>query len=510
MGRFWWDRYDTLLLAIATMYLIACPYNKVEESFNTQAAHDILFHTLDLVSYDHHEFPGVVPRTFIGPLVLALLSLPMRLLQAALALPKWVMLYTVRWYLGLLVLVGLGHLRASIKDKFGDRAARWMALLIALQFHFLFYCTRTLPNTFALVLVLHCYAYWMADRPYKALAILAVATMVFRSELFILCGILGLWMCFVERSAGFFKAIGTGILAALVAIAASVAIDSVFWGRPLWPEGVVLYFNTVLNKSHEWGVFPPLWYFTSAMPRALLASLPLALLGVILSPQRIKALRFASPLLLYVAAYSFLPHKELRFIIYAVPLLTLLAALAMESIMQYLRRQAFLRVVVVVALGAASVACLSLLAVAAFYNYPGGVALGRLQHQLGDACHVGEHPRLHMDIHATMTGVSRFLEEPRVGPVQWSYSKLENLTAPAQYRGFTHLLHDPEDPLADDFNVCAVVEGFAGMRPNPRSLVSECLPALRRARFHSLWEKCVLSVLGVRLEPSVLILARKS
>ncbi|KAK3006884.1 hypothetical protein RJ639_017010, partial [Escallonia herrerae] len=43
--------YDLLLGSIAAFYVFMVPYTKVEESFNVQ--------------YDHLEFPGVVPRTFL-------------------------------------------------------------------------------------------------------------------------------------------------------------------------------------------------------------------------------------------------------------------------------------------------------------------------------------------------------------------------------------------------------------------------------------------------------------
>jgi alpha-1,6-mannosyltransferase len=72
------------LVSLIALHLIAAPYTKVEESFSIQATHDILTYGIPWrdtnktlsTRYDHAEFPGSVPRTFVGALVLAGVSSP--------------------------------------------------------------------------------------------------------------------------------------------------------------------------------------------------------------------------------------------------------------------------------------------------------------------------------------------------------------------------------------------------------------------------------------------------
>lgn len=438
--------YEWLLVSLALVHVGVCPYNKVEESFGLQATHDVLFHRFDLSAYDHHDFPGVVPRTFLGPLVLAACSSPLVGLLSLLSAPKLYALYAVRGTLGLLSAMGLiGVLRAT-RRHYGYDAMRALSLLSATQFHYLFYCSRTLPNTFAALLVLPATAAWIDGDVRRVLRLLTVAAVVFRAELVLLLGPLALTFL-VGRRVGFVELLRVGFGTAFAALALTVAVDSLFWRRLLYPEGEVLYFNTVLNKSGEYGTAPFHWYFTSALPRAMLLALPLSLAAPFLVP-RTRAL-VALPLL-FVAVYSILPHKELRFVLYALPPLNVAAAAAAAKLYHLLPSTAdgtkdsmtlglFGRLLGAMSLVASfGVACLFWAAAA--HNYPGALALHHA-HALGASTALRGRPiHVHVGVEAAMSGVSRFLELPS----PWRYSKAEGLDAGAgDYKRFAYVLARP-------------------------------------------------------------------
>ena len=72
-------------------------------------------------------------------------------------------------------------------------------------------------------------------------------------------------------------------------------------------------------RSSEWGVQPAHWYFTAALPKALLAALPLIAAGA-LWERRVRPSVVIG--LTYVCIYSTLPHKEVGALAVAAGLLT--------------------------------------------------------------------------------------------------------------------------------------------------------------------------------------------
>ncbi|CAG8518960.1 9315_t:CDS:2 [Ambispora leptoticha] len=458
------DKYDMALAALVTFYVVYCPFTKVEESFNLQATHDVLEHGVALGAlkkYDHFEFPGVVPRTFVGPLVLGGASWPfvkaIRLLYPN--VDKLIFQYIVRVILGLFSVYTLSRLRLSIRTSFGLSVSVAFALLSALQFHTTFWSSRTLPNMFAFPLTNIAFSHWIlsltssnpSSHILSMLRYFTFTTVVFRFEVFLLAGPIVL-LELIRKNVNFYDAFKVAAFTGVFSLGISLIIDSYFWQKNwMWPEGYVFYFNAILGKSVEWGVLPFHTYFTSFLPRLLLTSLPLSIYAAFVDR---RARMFLSPIFLYILIFSFLGHKEWRFIVYVVPIFNLCAAVGWIWIEQRVAKVPYniLRIITYACLAGSCFACIFMV-YASSCNYPGGYALRRI--------HVIERNvpqvKLHLDVYTAMTGASRF------GQLRddWTYSKNESHSDPSDYIIYSHLLTSDPQTHEKNFESLEVIDGYS-------------------------------------------------
>ena len=451
--------FDFIFLLSVLLYVRLAPYTKVEESFNTQAVHDAIFHTNDLHLWDHKEFPGVVPRTFVGPLILGKVTKTVaramevfvnsnpvtkrifrseqvwgelkhlvETLNEEETFVRTKMHYQVimRMVLGLLSTFSLHRFHSVIGKNFGNDVAVYASVLALAQFHLAFYASRPLPNIFAFVLTTFALSLWLEDRKNLkinrsvldtlAVAIVSMVVAVFRCDNILLLAPLGVHVT-LFRMTDIYDAslrIIANVMAMVTAILAfayaSISIDSKHWDKEfLWPEWEVLSFNNPMgaNRSHEYGTKPFLWYAYSALPRMLLIAYPLSVYGFTQERRCRSAFTIAS---FFVFAFSFLGHKELRFLFPVLPLFNFCGACGMHRLTLNRRKGknvAILHAFAWVGILVSSAISIGVFANASIANYPGGEALA-VFHELNPEHNTLGHVRIHIDDHCAQTGASRF------------------------------------------------------------------------------------------------------
>jgi len=182
----------------------------------------------------------------------------------------------------------------------------------------------------------------------------------------------------------------------------------------------------------------------------------------------------------FVALYSNLAHKELRFLFPALPLLNLSAAAALARIRDARSHgiRDIITFLVTFAAISAGIASVLLAVIASRHNYPGGSALHSLTYHVGAedarrALASGQVLNVHIDVLPAMTGVSRFGEAGK----PWNYSKQEGLS-PTQITaaGFHYLLN--AEPEFKGFEQIAAIQGFTGIKiasKSPRLMLKRLL-----------------------------------
>ncbi|KAF8554440.1 hypothetical protein OG21DRAFT_1578255 [Imleria badia] len=480
---------DLLLLAVSWTHVLLAPYTKVEESFNLHSTHDVLMYGVSpgsLHNHDHHVFPGAIPRTFVGSVLLSWVTAPF--IHAGVALgvitSKFDLQFALRLVLASLNAFALILIRRAVSTRFGRQTSWWYALLTCSQFHLPFWMGRTLPNMFALVPVnlANYLLYNRAPNSTKAsknhiniaVGLLTFTAVVFRSEVALLLAPLALQLL-IQGHTTFLNLVKVGLLVGLTSVAITVAVDSYFWNQwPLWPELYGLYFNVYLGKSNDWGTSPAHTYFTAYLPKLLLGTIPMAILGALLD-HRIRSMLLAP--FMFVSVLSALGHKEWRFIIYVVPLVNVAAARGARWMTS--RKKGLFKHLV--SLCALSLISLNFLATyistqASVGNYPGGVALAAFNRRYSGQQNV----HVHICNLAAQTGASLFLHEhaspflsallssePHVAEPSWTYNKTESLTpSMISSSAFTHLIAESPEMAGAEWTAVEAIPAFKRWKLN--------------------------------------------
>lgn len=333
---------------------------------------------------------------------------------------------------------------SGIKRAFGQTTAIWYLLFQASQFHVLYYASRTLSNMFAFGISTLALRFLLPEpgvrsdmfrtRCRLSLSLLTVAGIIFRSELSLFLATHTLFLLVAGRINILRDVIPAGILGLFIGLASTVSVDSFFWQQfPLWPELAAFKFNVVSGQASAWGTQPWHFYFSSAIPRLLLnpctyvIGIPVAFS---LPSTRAATAYLLTPSLAFVVLFSFQPHKEWRFILYAIPPLTAAAALGASYIWTHRTKSLIYRLLSIAML----LSPVSSFTISTFFllpssaaNYPGAHALRALHNNHADS----SEPEISVYLGnlACQTGVTRFLQIPSNTPsVTWKYDKTEDET----------------------------------------------------------------------------------
>ena len=332
----------------------------------------------------------------------------------------------------------------KVASLYGIAAANFFLLFTAAQFHLQFYLSRTLPNFLALPIVVIGLAQLLAAdipttntksstrRLQLGIALLISAGIIARSEIAVLCGLIIVVDLILSPSPTRYlrTIIPVAIVSGIVSTAATVAVDTQLWSCPSFPELEALLFNVVGGHASEWGVEP--WhYYLVSLPKLLLNPLaPILIASTVVITwyasvsfmDTVRQLRYIIIIpILYVLGFSYLSHKEWRFIIYIIPLLTTAASISAAYIHHQRAKSLFYRLIhILLFLSVLGSLVLSFtMGIVSSTNYPGAMALDSL-HTICNS----SNAKVYLDIPTRMTGATL----PLCNRQGWTYMKTENTT----------------------------------------------------------------------------------
>ncbi|KAA8916513.1 hypothetical protein TRICI_001376 [Trichomonascus ciferrii] len=491
------DILDTVAITLVGLYSVVAPFTKVEESFNMQAIHDVLYYGSDLEMYDHRQFPGVVPRSFIGAGLIGMFLKPLKVIFPSDT--KLDFQLFARGILGVVNAYSMVSLRRAIADNWKSDepgvpriVSIWYLLFQFSQFHVVFYASRALPNMLAFPLVTKAVQDVLFGEFTSAIGLISFAAIVFRAELILFAGSLAL-VVLLARKASIFQIVRAGFQGLAVGALLSMIVDGYFWqntvfklpDRPVFvPEIYGFVYNVVMGKSSLWGVEPWHAYFTKHIPNMATNPVTIGLIPAGLafnSPTGLRILAAAATL--FVAIYSAQPHKEWRFVVYIMPIVAVTAANGATYCWTRLRRGSppifkMLNLVLVLSTVGAYLVSFAKLQTSSL-NYPGGDALHRFNTVFDPSFESHLPVTVHLDVPVCMTGATRFGEIHNSSMV--IYDKTEDeIQLQNTWRSFDYVITVTDDTSSlpsEPGHVWKAISSVKGFRGLNKQFLSETLDA---------------------------------
>ncbi|QLL31094.1 hypothetical protein HG536_0A09110 [Torulaspora globosa] len=441
-----WSYVDSALLVVVSVYLFKAPFTKVEESFTIQAIHDILnYGIFGLESYDHFQFPGAVPRSFVGPLIIAALTKICTVISSCLpgnsSEPTQLGIQTLaRAMIGLTNAFSLIYVKNSAQRLFDlaakkredDEARRreqsksvsirepdanlstvgtWFLVFVMTGFHLMYYASRPLPNFVLTLPLINVATAWVLQSRYQwSILLFALTSAVFRSEVAAMGSGIGL-LSVVYGKISLLKAIKFGFMGLVLGMGVSLTVDSYFWQVWCIPEVDAFIFNVLKGNATNWGTEPFFAYFTHYLRMLFVPPtiLLLNLLGFRMAPTELKIVSLSA--LFHILIMSLQPHKEWRFIVYALPPIILLGSTAAAYVWENIDINSVRNMLFVCLLPLSpllSLAISSAFLYVSSLNYPGGEAVAKFNDMIV-ASNI-TNSTVHLSVPVCMTGATLFGE----------------------------------------------------------------------------------------------------
>ncbi|KAK6179580.1 hypothetical protein SNE40_011906 [Patella caerulea] len=278
-------------------------------------------------------------RGYTYPLVFAVLFK----IQQILGLDTRILMIKLpRLLQGVLAAVGDLYLYKLSRKLSDTPTAQWTLLCHVLSWFTLYCCTRTLTNSTEAVLVTIALYYFpwpgLSSKGNSSMKFLAMAALsvIVRPTAAIMWILLCSWHI-QHNSSHLYKTLKNYILVCVLSLGISALIDRVYYNTWTCVQWNFLQFNVLTGDSAIYGTHPWHWYVSQGFPVVMATQLFPFIMGAWKSSNKV-------PLLLIIwniFIYSFLPHKEFRFLLPILPLSMHYCGVYFQSLCQkpFIRRQ---------------------------------------------------------------------------------------------------------------------------------------------------------------------------